>query len=299
MAGYEVTIISEGQAIGAGIEPALFVGDRGPQGKPGEAGPEGPRGATGPEGPEGARGEAGPQGNKGEKGDPGTSFKLLGRYETLAALEAAHPAGEAGDAYAVGFPDSNRVYLWDGDANVWADVGPLQGPEGPQGIRGIQGAQGEKGESGEPGPRGEAGAEGVSGANGAQGSPGKPGAQGPKGDTGLQGDPGPQGAPGADGQDGAVGPNRISANTATPLTGILKGDGSTVGVAVAGTDYAAHDHTHADALTHAGGTLTGALNAGGAQSLTVAQVRNIYAGTADMTPGATALPTGTLYLMYE
>jgi len=30
-----------------------------------------------------------------------------------------------------------------------------------------------------------------------------------------------------------------------------------------------------------------------------AQLRNIYAGTGDMTPGSTALANGTIYLVYE
>lgn len=35
------------------------------------------------------------------------------------------------------------------------------------------------------------------------------------------------------------------------------------------------------------------------EDVTKAQVRNIYAGTADMTPGVTTLATGDLYVMYE
>lgn len=40
-------------------------------------------------------------------------------------------------------------------------------------------------------------------------------------------------------------------------------------------------------------------NADAALDITAPQVRDIYAGTADMTPGVTALPTGVLYVMYE
>lgn len=51
-----------------------------------------------------------------------------------------------------------------------------------------------------------------------------------KGDTGAQG---PQ---------GETGPNAVSAETTTALNGILKGNGSNVAVAVAGTDYASPEN---------------------------------------------------------
>ena len=48
---------------------------------------------------------------------------------------------------------------------------------------------------------------------------------------------GAKGDPGDDGQDGQDGPNRVTSETATTLTGILKGNGSTITTATAGTDY--------------------------------------------------------------
>ena len=54
----------------------------------------------------------------------------------------------------------------------------------------------------------------------------------------------PKGATGSKGDTGATGPNSVSTSTATNITGILKGNGSTVEAAVAGTDYAAASHTH-------------------------------------------------------
>ena len=48
-----------------------------------------------------------------------------------------------------------------------------------------------------------------------------------------------------------------------------------------------------------GGTLSAQLITGGAQTISTAQARNIYAGTADMVDGSTALATGTVYLQYE
>lgn len=45
----------------------------------------------------------------------------VGYYETVAALEAAHPTGEAGNWAIVG--DSDTIYVWDTDTNAWVDTG--------------------------------------------------------------------------------------------------------------------------------------------------------------------------------
>lgn len=54
-------------------------------------------------------------------------------------------------------------------------------------------------------------------------------------------------------------------------------------------------------VSKAGATMEGTLIADeiSASDLTVAQVRNIYAGTADLEAGVSALPAGTIYLVYE
>ena len=62
------------------------------------------------------------------------------------------------------------------------------------------------------------------------------GPQGAKGDTGAKGDPGAQGA---QGEQGPAGPNEITTETQTNLTGLLKGNGTNVQLAEAGTDYQA------------------------------------------------------------
>jgi hypothetical protein len=147
-------------------------------------------------GPKGEQGEAGPQGPQGEKGDDGTSFKVLGLYSSVEALTAAHPVGNAGDAYAVGTAEDNRIYLWDVDRGEWTDVGALAGPQGPQGETGATGPQGEKGEKGDRGPQGEQGPkgdQGDAGPAGPQGADGEKGADGPQGEKGEKGDRGPQG----------------------------------------------------------------------------------------------------------
>lgn len=190
-------------------------GPAGPQGKQGPEGPTGPKGDTGERGPAGETGPAGPEGPRGPvgpQGEPGTSFTIIGRYDTLDALKEAHPTGVTGDAYAVGLPDTGTtVYVWDVDVKNWVDIGPLQGPvgpEGPQGPKGDQGLQGPKGDPGEQGPegpQGDPGPKGEQGLQGPKGDPGERGEQGPKGPEGPQGEPGPKGDQGLQGPKGDPG----------------------------------------------------------------------------------------------
>lgn len=64
----------------------------------------------------------------GTYGVDGTSVTILGSYDTLAELEAAHPTGQLGDAYMV----AGDLYVWNGTA--WEDVGQIQGPQGDPGV---------------------------------------------------------------------------------------------------------------------------------------------------------------------
>lgn len=147
-------------------------------------------------GPKGEQGEAGPAGPQGEKGDDGASFKVLGLYPSVDALTAAHPAGNAGDAYAVGTAEDNRIYLWDVDRGEWSDVGALAGPQGPKGEKGDAFTYADFTEEqlkalvGPEGPQGPKGKQGDTGPEGPQGQPGEKGADGEKGE---KGDRGPQG----------------------------------------------------------------------------------------------------------
>lgn len=75
----------------------------------------------------GPRGERGVEGAPGKDGKDGTGVAILGSYGTMAELEAAHPAGSAGDGYLVG----GDLYVWGGAA--WKNVGRIQGPQGAQG----------------------------------------------------------------------------------------------------------------------------------------------------------------------
>ena len=65
------------------------------------------------------------------------------------------------------------------------------------------------------------------------------------------------------------------------------------------TDLDVVEETADGALQRSGGTMTGALVAGGTQDVATSQARNIYDGTTDMEVGVTTLATGVIYLMYE
>lgn len=148
--------------------PQGLKGETGPQGLQGEKGDKGDaftysdftaeqlaslkgeKGDTGPQGPKGDTGEKGPQGEQGPAGQDGASYTVKGLYATLSALQEAHPAGRAGDAWFVGTADSNVVYQWDVDKSSWVNVGALKGPKGdtgPQGPKGDTGAAGAEGKS--------------------------------------------------------------------------------------------------------------------------------------------------------
>ena len=129
----------------------------------------------------------GPPGPQGPKGDPGDSYTVKGLYDTLSALQSAHPTGSEGDALFVGTSDSNVVYQWDVDKSAWVNVGALKGPKGDTGETGPQGPQGLKGEKGDKGDAfvySDFTAEQLSSLKGEKGETGP---QGPKGDTGPAG----------------------------------------------------------------------------------------------------------------
>lgn len=58
------------------------------------------------------------------------NFTVLDRFDTYAQLIAAHPTGEAGQAFAVGTADDNVVYIWGIDTRSWVNIGPVQGAPG-------------------------------------------------------------------------------------------------------------------------------------------------------------------------
>ena len=170
---------------------------------------KGDKGDTGPAGPQGAKGDTGARGPKGDTGD---SYTVKGLYATLAALQAAHPTGSAGDAWFVGTADSNTVYQWDVDKAAWVNVGALKGPKGDTGPAGAKGDTGAQGPQGDTGP------------------------QGPQGETGPQGPAGPKGDPG---EKGAA--FTYSDFTATQLAS-LKGDDGAPGIVISSTEPTDPNH---------------------------------------------------------
>jgi hypothetical protein len=112
------------------------------------------------------------------KGSDGTSVNILGSYNSLAELKAAHPTGNIGDAYLI----NGEMYVWNVEINDWDDVGNIQGPAGNDGQEGksayqiwldagntgteedyIASLKGEKGDTGEKGEQGIQGATGKDG----------------------------------------------------------------------------------------------------------------------------------------
>lgn len=72
---------------------------------------------------------------QGEKGKDGTSVNILGSYNSLAELKAAHPTGNVGDAYLI----NGDMYVWNIEVNDWDNVGNIQGPAGQNGQDGKDG----------------------------------------------------------------------------------------------------------------------------------------------------------------
>ena len=62
------------------------------------------------------------------KGATGNGLQIMDEYATLAALQAAHPTGDAGDAYLVGTSPNFTLYIWSPSSNAWVDGGALTNP---------------------------------------------------------------------------------------------------------------------------------------------------------------------------
>lgn len=63
-------------------------------------------------------------------GDLGTAVTILGKYDTIGQLQAAHPSGSVGDSYLV---DPGNLYVWNAISSSWLNVGLIRGPQGPEG----------------------------------------------------------------------------------------------------------------------------------------------------------------------
>lgn len=113
---------------------AKIKGETGPKGDKGEPGIQGLQGIQGPQGEQGI---PGPKGDPGKDGADGTSVQILGSYDTVEALKAAHPSGNTtGDGYIV---DGN-LYIWNG--SEFKNCGPIKGDKGDKGDPGTDGING-------------------------------------------------------------------------------------------------------------------------------------------------------------
>jgi len=234
-----------------------FTIPRGDKGETGAAGPTGPQGPTGPTGPKGDTGPQGPQGVQGATGPAGPQGPKGDTGEGL-TIKGRYDTLEALES-AVPSPAAGDNY-YVGTAAPYA-VYTFTGTDGWLNGGPLQGAKGDTGPAG------------------------------PQGAAGPQGEPGPAGPAGA---QGAPGPNELSGSTATAFAGLLKGNGTKVTTAVAGTDYATPAQLEGK-LDKTGGTLLGMLNAAGGLSIGVTDsllkttpggvVNNAIADTDYATPG--------------
>lgn len=256
-------------------------GPKGDTGETGPEGPKGDPGETGPRGPEGPQGPQGEPGKGLTVLDYYADLESLQAAVQSPAAGDAYGVGAA-EPYDIYIYSPTKGWVNNGPLQgAQGPQGP-QGEPGPHGPPGADGAPGAKGDTGPEGPQGPQGPQGEQGVQGPQGDPGADGAQGPQGPAGTAAtiqvgtvtasDPGStptvtnsgtasaavldfvlprgaQGPAGADGQDGAqgpqgpAGPNEVSTTTTTNITGLLKGNGTTVQQAVAGTDYAKPSNT--------------------------------------------------------
>ena len=187
--------------------------------------PKGSKGDTGEKGAQGDPGIQGPIGNTGSPAGFGTptasATQLEPNVEPTVTVEASGEDTSKIFNFVFGIPKGSK-----GDT----------GEKGAQGDPGIQGPKGADGLKGDTGPyfTPTVSAEGIISwsNNGGLDNPASVSIKGPQGDTGAQG------AQGTQGEQGPAGPNEITTDTATTLNGLLKGNGSTVQEAIAGTDYA-------------------------------------------------------------
>lgn len=84
-------------------------------------------------------------GPQGPQGIPGPKVSVLGTYNSVEELYAAHPIGSIGDSYLV----NEDLYIWSFNETSWYNAGKIQGPQGPKGETGPQGPEGPQGPPGD------------------------------------------------------------------------------------------------------------------------------------------------------
>ena len=248
--------------------PEQLAALKGPQGEIGERGPKGDpfvysdfteEQLEALKGPKGDIGEQGPQGDQGPIGNTGSP---AGFGTPIASATQLEPNAEPTVTVEASGEDTSKIF------NFIFGI-----PKGAKGDTGEKGATGEKGEQGPIGNTGSPAGFGTPTASATQLEPnaeptvtveasgedtskifnfvfGIP--KGAKGDTGEKGATGDPGIQGPQGIQGPIGPNEVSATTTTNISGILKGNGSTVQAAQTGVDYAAPAISTTATLTAAG-----------------------------------------------
>ena len=182
--------------------------------------------------PKGAKGDTGEKGATGEQGPIGNTGSPAGFGTPIASATQLEPNAEPTVTVEASGEDTSKIFNF--------VFGIPKGAKGDTGEKGAQGPKGADGAKGDTGPyfTPTVSAEGIISwsNNGGLDNPASvsiKGPQGAKGDTGAKGDPGAQG------EQGPAGPNEITTETQTNLTGLLKGNGTNVQLAEAGTDYQA------------------------------------------------------------
>lgn len=169
----------------------------------------------------------------------GKVFNISGKTGAAGKDGSPGAKGDPGDTWVPSVNEDTGDLTW--AKNSGADPSPVN-------IKGPKGDKGEPGSNGAAGTPGAAGKDGVSPTvktsksgtvttvtiTDAQGDHQFEISDGAKGEPGTNGANGKDGSPGA---AGPAGPNEVSTETATDITGILKGNGSNVGQAVDGEDY--------------------------------------------------------------
>lgn len=292
-----------------------LTGETGPQGAKGDTGPEGPKGEPGPQGPVGETGPQGPQGEvgpQGPKGDPGLDGE--GAY-TAAASSGYTGTEEEFNAALAGMPEhqsDQSAHVSTAERDGWN--GKLSPANIKAGTNITVTASGN-----DVTISSSASGESISLINNLTTASAGQGAldavQGKilndsKADTNHNhaGVYQPVGEYLTAEADPTVPAWAKAANKPSYTAAEVGADpaGSSAGVqtnlsAHTGNQSNPHNVTaaQAGAVPISGTTMSGALKAIANAAVETAQMRNIYAGTADMTAGTSELATGTIYLMYE
>ena len=250
-------------------------------------GPQGPQGDTGPQGPQGIQGETGPQGPQGPKGDPGDT----------GATGAQGPKGDTGAAGAAATINGvNALTLTtDGSITLSQSGGTATLGATAQSVGAAPAAHASSTSNPHAVTAAQVGALPITGGT----MTGNIGISAGKSIEFLE-------VGGSLTTDSATGTIHFTNADVTFAGGAIKDiawpDEATDAATKGYVDSAAAPASHTQAAsTVTAGTLGGRVqaNALAAAALGDAQVRDIYAGTADLTAGTSALASGTLYFVYS